>query len=351
MKKRLRMWVYFSGVILHFIFPQPGICIERLALKPVDKVVLLELHGDNNYPVEKSDDMVSRLGDIRSTGKQYPPLEARGMGILVEITVDGKKRTILFDAGSRGDVMRNNFSYFGKNPAEIEAIAVSHGHSDHFGGLPEVLSMIRDYGNPEKVPIYVGSTAAFEERYFRRNNGQLKGPWRWPKEAVERLGGEHILGGPHLLLDGIALYTGPIPLQTAYENINLSKKKGWCIKDAAGKVKMIDMTEESAVVIHVKNRGLVVISGCTHRGIINTLRYAQQLTGTNTIYARFGSFPKEDKDKALQDLLIIKPSVFIGAHCSPNKADLLHTLRINLPPNGINYYQSVIGSEFSFSGN
>lgn len=330
-----------------YIFPRAAFCADKLTLNPVDKVVLLELHGDNNYPVGKSDALVSRLGDIRYTGRQDTPLEARGMGILVEVFVNGKKRSILFDAGSRGDVMRSNFSYFGKDPSAIEAIVISHGHSDHFGGLPEVIKMIHANKN-KKIPIYVGNEAVFETRYFRQKNGELKGPWKWPKELVEQLNGEHIVGGPSLLLDGYALYTGPIPFLTSFENINLNKKKGWCIKDPNGKAKMIDMPEESALVLNIKNKGLLVISGCTHRGIINTLRYAQQLTGIDSIYARFGSYPNEDIDKVINGLKSIKPSVFIGAHCSPNKPDLMHALKINLPQNGGSYYQSVIGSEFTF---
>jgi 7,8-dihydropterin-6-yl-methyl-4-(beta-D-ribofuranosyl)aminobenzene 5'-phosphate synthase len=347
-----KVFIYFIACLLwavpFHISPHAALCVDKLTLNPVDKVVLLELHGDNNYPVGQSDALVSRLGDIRYTGKQEPPLEARGMGILVEIFVNGKKRTILFDAGSRGDVMRNNFSYFEKDPSATEAIVISHGHSDHFGGLPEAIKMIHDDKNNKKVPIYVGSEAAFETRYFRQKNGELKGPWRWPKDFVELLNGDHIVGGPSLLLDGYALYTGPIPSLTSFENINLDKKKGWCKKDSNGKVKMIDMPEESALVLNVKNKGLVVISGCTHRGTINTLRYAQQLTGIDSIYARFGSYPNVDSDKLVNELKSIKPAVFIGAHCSPNKPDLMNTLKATLPKIGGLYYQSVIGSEFTF---
>ena len=119
---RSELIIFFLWITITFIFPYSAICSEKLTLHPVDKVVVLELHGDNNYPVGKSDTTVTRLGDIRFTGKQYPPLEARGMGLLIEITIKGKKSTILFDAGSRGDVMRSNFSYFGKNPANIEAM-------------------------------------------------------------------------------------------------------------------------------------------------------------------------------------------------------------------------------------
>ncbi len=342
--------VFLLGVTLTFSLSRTAFCTGKYTLTPVDKVVILELHGDNNFPVGKSDSLVSRRGDIRYTGKQQPPLEARGMGLLVEITVADKKRTILFDAGSRGDVMRSNFAYFGKNPAAIEAIVISHGHSDHFGGLPETLSMIQNRGIARKIPIYVGSEAAFETRYFCWPDGALKGPWKWPGQSVARLGGSYIIGGPRLLPGGIALYTGPIPYITAYENINLARKNGWCIKDADGMTRMIDMPEESALVLNVKNRGLLVISGCTHRGVVNTLRYAQQLTGINSIYARFGSYPAEDKDKLMQDLLTLKPAVFIGAHCSPNKPELMRTLRTELPQYGILYYQSVIGSEFSFPG-
>ncbi len=100
MKKTTMTYIAFSiGLILSLIFPHPAVSADKFPLKPVDKVALLELHGDNTYPVGKSDAIVSRLGDIRYTGRQDPPLAARGMGILVEITVDDTTRTILFDAG------------------------------------------------------------------------------------------------------------------------------------------------------------------------------------------------------------------------------------------------------------
>ncbi len=114
------------------------------------------------------------------------------------------------------------------------------------------------------------------------------------------------------------------------------------------KVKMIDMPEESALVLNVANRGLVVISGCTHRGTVNTLRYARQLTGIDKVYARYGSYPNADKDKLLKDLLAIKPAVFIGTHCSVDKPELMSALKTTLSQNGMAYYQSVVGSEFSF---
>lgn len=318
-----------------------------LALKPVDKVVLTEVFGDNLFPKGKSDAVVKRLGDQRYTGKQDDPLQAHGMGILVEIYMDGKKRTILFDAGGHGTVLRNNFPYFGKNPSDIELIVISHGHDDHFDGLPTMLKMMKESGrDPKNLPIYVGSKDAFDARYYRLANGELRGPWTWPKKEVEDLGGVHVIGGPHLLLDGIALYTGPIPYITEYEKIDLTKTEGWCVREGAqATIRMIDMPEESALVLNIKNKGLLVISGCTHRGTLNTLFHAQHLTGGISVYARFGSYPGVDKDKAVRDLLAINPKmIFMGAHCSPDRPALMKALRDNLP----HYYQSSVGSEFTF---
>ncbi|MBI5787810.1 MAG: MBL fold metallo-hydrolase [Candidatus Schekmanbacteria bacterium] len=346
MKGIFKFVMIFWGAIL-FLLSGTFALGEQLKLTPVDKVVILELYGDNTYPLGKSDNIVTRLGDTRSTGRISPPLAAHGMGVWVEISVDGKKRTLLFDAGDRADVMVENFRYFGKNPEEIEAIAVSHGHSDHFGGLAEVLKAIKPKN--KKIPIYTGSNDAFATRYIKTESGELKGPWTWSKEDTEHSGGQLFVGGPRLLLDGLALYTGSIPYITSYENINPGGGKGWCVKQENGEIKMIDMPEEGALVINLKNRGLVVLSGCTHRGTVNTLKQAQNLTGIKAVYARYGSFQKADKDKLIEDLLLIKPTIFIGTHCAMDKPELIGAFKTVFPQNGMTYYQSVIGSQFTFS--
>ncbi len=308
---------------------------EGLNLTPVDKVVIMEISGETAYPTGKSERIVKRLGKIRETGRQQCPIGGKGVAYIVDVYNKGKKRTFLFDTGSEGIILEHNFPYFRRDTNDIEVIAISHGHSDHYGGINSVTKMMK----AKKVPVIVGSEDAFNVRMFFKN-GKVNGTWTWHKDANSKA--EFIIAKqPRLLLGGEALFTGPIPRKIPYEGVKTPWRKvvdGKLVKDV--------MPEDSAAVFNVAGKGLVVLSSCDHSGLINTLKYAKAVTGVEKVYAYMGSIQKvTDVANFTRDVKANKPHYFISTHCAQNKPKLLRIVKETMKDG---YFFSKVGSEFTF---
>jgi 7,8-dihydropterin-6-yl-methyl-4-(beta-D-ribofuranosyl)aminobenzene 5'-phosphate synthase len=196
-----------------------------------------------------------------------------GLSMLVE--VDGKK--ILFDTGA-GVAAVQNAQIMGVDLAEIDAIVLSHGHHDHTGGLRDVLRRAAKpldvIAHPDVWGLKYGRAPTDKTEHFAGL------PFR--RELLESLGAKFNLARkPVRIANGITT-TGEIPMVTGYEAIDkglLEKKGDEMLPDK--------LADDLALVIEA-DFGLVVILGCAHRGIVNTLRRARKVTGKELIYAAIG---------------------------------------------------------------
>ena len=194
-----------------------------------------------------------------------------GLGMLVE--ADGRK--ILFDTGS-GTAAVHNAHLLGVDLAEIDSIVLSHGHYDHTGGLYEVL---RRAGRKEVI----AHPDIWARKYGRLENS----PERFigvphVREALEVMGASFRLSREPVRLSPKITTTGEIPMVTDYEAVEeyLRVKEGDALKPDT-------LADDLALVIDAEY-GLVVILGCAHRGIVNTLKQARKVTGRELIYAAIG---------------------------------------------------------------
>lgn len=201
---------------------------------------------------------------------------------------------------------------------ELHAVVLSHGHTDHTRGL---LGFIKRYGRP-RVPIVLHPDA-----YLKRKNVQADGhesehipPSKRDLEAedVEIIEER----GPTMVIGGRALVTGQIPRTTPFE------------KGSPSQVAWIDgkwqpdpwIHDDQAIVLNVKNKGLIVLTGCGHAGVVNTLMCARELTGVDQIHAVIGGFhltgPTFESIIAptIQALQQFSPSVIVPQHCTGWKA-------------------------------
>ncbi len=195
-------------------------------------------------------------------------------GLSMFIEVDGKK--ILFDTGA-GVAAVHNARLLGVDLGAIDCIVLSHGHHDHTGGLRDVLRIA-----DKKVEV-----VAHPDIFGRKYGSFGGGPRRFNgvpfvREGLESLGASFRLSARPVRLSPSVITTGEIPMVTDYEII---EKYLYVMKGE--QVEQDPLNDDLALVIDAEY-GLVVILGCAHRGIVNTLRQARKLTGRELIYAAIG---------------------------------------------------------------
>jgi 7,8-dihydropterin-6-yl-methyl-4-(beta-D-ribofuranosyl)aminobenzene 5'-phosphate synthase len=162
-----------------------------------------------------------------------------GLSFYVETCTNGKKHSVLMDTSGSFQAFIENTSKLGLNLSEVEAILISHWHGDHYGALSQVLSLLK-----LQTMVYVPSENSFGLRDIRGAGGI---PW--------------ICRKPIEFVDGM-MSTGEVP----------------------------GGLSEHSLLVNVKNRGLVVLVGCSHPGIINILKRAQKVSSVDKIYAVMGGF-------------------------------------------------------------
>jgi 7,8-dihydropterin-6-yl-methyl-4-(beta-D-ribofuranosyl)aminobenzene 5'-phosphate synthase len=195
-------------------------------------------------------------------------------GLSMFIEADGVN--ILFDTGA-GIAAVHNAQLFGIDLAKVDKIVLSHGHRDHTGGLREVLTMMK---KPVEIIAHPDIWASKYTRWQKSQEHYSGVPFQ--RELLESLGARFNLTAKPVSLTDRFLTTGEIPMLTDYEEIDsglFDKKTGEMLPD--------ELKDDLALVIDAEY-GLVVILGCAHHGIINTLRQAQKVTGKEMIYAAIG---------------------------------------------------------------
>jgi 7,8-dihydropterin-6-yl-methyl-4-(beta-D-ribofuranosyl)aminobenzene 5'-phosphate synthase len=288
-------------------------------LAAVERVEILTLQ-DNYIDLTSGDGsaVVQRAIPLKGDQVSVSLLAEHGFSALVRVHAAGKVRSLLFDFGFSQHGAAFNADALGIDLRQVEALALSHGHMDHTGGLEALSQRIARPGitltlHPEayRTPRYMKLGESFKAYFPPLTRERIDAAGITVQESSQ----------PRLLLDETILFLGQIPRRTDFEK---GAPNLCCEKDG---VEMPDSFEDdTALVMHLKDKGLVVLSGCAHAGIINTVHHAREVTGVAQVHAVMGGFHLSGPGK--QDLIRrtvaamadIAPDYVIPTHCTGREA-------------------------------
>jgi len=241
------------------------------------------------------------------------PFAEHGFSVLIRVLHGRKTVSVLFDTGISADGVVENAKRMGLELSEVEYIVLSHGHYDHFGGLLSVLKTI----NKTNLPLIVHEDM-FKTRGTANSDGTIRVYPEFP--AKEQLSSVQVIKTkqPYLIADDTILITGEILRETSFEKGFLQHRA--LINGAWQSDPLI--LDDRAIVFNVKGKGLVVISGCAHAGIINTILNAQRISGIRDIYAVGGGFHlsgKENENRiesTVREMKRLSPKLVVPSHCT-----------------------------------
>lgn len=309
-RRFLRSSVALGGTLIATGIRQPARATALLESVPiVDQVVIREI-TDNQHniflkPLTAPGLTVARTGFPEAP--QGKTLESEwGLALHIESTKGGESKRYLLDYGFTSDVYLNNLELMKIDPATVDAMILSHGHFDHWGGLIGFLEARRTAMRKD-LRLYTGGEDDFCHRVNHSPDGSFSDFHTLDRGKLKALDVEPVLSEAPTVIEGHAFTTGVVP-RTSVERVLPNTLVEYGVKNGvgcdAGAIHNHHFTEaelsgkpqpdqhwsEHATCFRVGDRGLVVISSCGHAGIVNTLKRAQEVSGVEKIYALVGGF-------------------------------------------------------------
>jgi 7,8-dihydropterin-6-yl-methyl-4-(beta-D-ribofuranosyl)aminobenzene 5'-phosphate synthase len=307
-----------------------------------------------------STSMVKRPPLISNQMISKSPIAEHGFSALLEISYVHENTTrsnkFLFDTGVSKDGIVYNSDVLGVNLRDIETIVLSHGHFDHISGLISILRRLK-----KSVEIIVHSDA-FLRRWLVYPNGNKARMDFLNEEEINQTGGiirkvdkisflprnENMLSNKRTdHPNNRVMISGEIPRVTKFE-------KGFSLqyKEKDNENDLIPdplVCDDQALIMNVRNKGLIILTGCGHAGIINTIKFAKKVTGIERIHCVIGGFHLSGQDYedsislTLAELTKVDPHYIVPCHCTGWKAT---NKIIDMMPE--KFIQSSVGSTFLF---
>ena len=325
--------------------------MNKIAPTTIDQLsvtVLMDNHVntllENRGPVKRPSTTLEVASKVTKEGFVKSQLRAEhGFSAWVTIQNRNVEHSILFDAGVSPTGVSENMQILELSAKDAEAIIFSHGHFDHTLGIDGILDELGE----NNTPIII------HPEFWNKRRIVL--PGRTPRilpsidKSVLRQGGMEVIEEsrfPSFFLDNALLVTGEVDRTTNYE-IGMQGQE--VFQEDSWQPDPLTL-DDQALIANIRGKGLVIITGCGHAGIVNICNYAKKLTGENNIHAIIGGFHLPDGinplilQNTVRDLKYLDPDWLIPAHCTGQQAVL--SLIKEHPKSMI---QNSVGSRYVFS--
>lgn len=313
---------------------------ERVDLAPVDGVEVTVVM-DNAIDILAAPTESSHRPAWQWDWSDVEQLRAEhGYSLSLTVHGNGGSDKLLYDAGLSRDSMVHNLDVLGLDPSEYRAVILSHGHADHHGGLEGLFNRVR-----RSMPLVLHPHAWRERKVVFPNGEEIRMPPP-SSQDLDREGWQIVEEqGPSMMLDNSVLVTGQIERVTDFEKgfplQHVQTDEGW-EPDTW-------IWDDQAVVVNVRGKGLVVLSSCSHSGVINVLRHVRQVTGVDRIHGFVGGLHltgglfQSIIPNTIQELVALSPDLIVAGHCTGSQA--VHAVATALPTA---YLASNVGTTFRF---
>jgi len=247
---------------------------------------------------------------------ESPYLGQHGISLLLQAERKGLTQNILVDVGQNPKALLENMEKMQISPTCIDMIVLTHCHYDHTQGLAEVLKKI----GKKDVPV-IAHPDIFRLNFVTepslRHIGVMDGDRR---EDIEEAGGLLYLTKDSMEAMPGLITTGEVERLTDFEEVGMSLftiKNDCCTEDP--------MLDDISVIAHIEDKGIVIVTGCSHAGIVNICLQSMKLTGIKKIHGIVGGFHLvEASDSRIKEtsqaLKKLDPDWIYPGHCTGFKA-------------------------------
>jgi 7,8-dihydropterin-6-yl-methyl-4-(beta-D-ribofuranosyl)aminobenzene 5'-phosphate synthase len=288
---------------------------NSISLREVDRVEITTLI-DNYVDLMLQDTPIVKRPPL-SRGEEIPreTLAAEhGLSLLVTTYRDSEKHSVLLDAGYNKNSVLHNIDQLEIDIQSVEAIILSHAHMDHAGALYSILDRI-----PKPIPLVVHPDIFSFPRFLEDKKGnRLYFPKTFIKDDVAPDDFTLVESkSPTLIAHDTIAVTGEVERTTDFE-----KGLPNAYMEADGRIVQDPIPDDQSLIVQLKDKRLVLITGCCHAGIINTIRFARKLTNIEKVYGVFGGFHLSGAffetviEKTVDELKEIHPEVIVPMHCT-----------------------------------
>lgn len=324
-------------------------------LQPVDALVVdVAIDNLTDSYSSKPAHVSSEFNNVMAAGAQALSGQTLccaqlGLSLVLTASVGQQRHKLLFDAGPEGPLFLRNCQNLGVELGDVAAIAISHGHWDHMGALLDAIDYITRFNTGRAVPCHV-NPGMFLERGATLTNGQIAPFQPVPSPDLLAAHGAQVVNhaDERMLLDDCFYLSGEIPRVSSFEK---GRPDHLC-RASADQPWQPDplIMDERYMAVHVRDKGLLVLSACSHAGIVNVVTHARETFGNVPLYGVLGGLHLSGAamEKLIPDTMThLKPfdlKQIIPAHCTGWRAlyALLNTFGESVVT------PSAVGSRFQF---